>query len=165
MPLPRRCEPLGPVSKPRQLLSLLDVPHPRLCALDVRFPVWYTDCLGCRSPRTEVSMSRPDRPRRRTRPHARRAAALLPFLLAAVQHRGEAAVCGPPTLVRDIVTELVGPDAHDFLALGSSTLFAGGGTVAGVEPWITDGTPAGTRLLGDLVPGPAPSYPRFVGTV
>lgn len=28
------------------------------------------------------------------------------------------------------------------------------------EPWVSDGTPAGTRLLGDLEPGPAQSFPR-----
>lgn len=31
--------------------------------------------------------------------------------------------------------------------------------VAGLEPWATDGTIEGTRLLADLVPGPDSSYP------
>src|SRR5581483_9355149 len=29
----------------------------------------------------------------------------------------------------------------------------------GVEPWVSDGTPAGTHMLGDLAPGPANSSP------
>jgi ELWxxDGT repeat protein len=36
---------------------------------------------------------------------------------------------------------------------------------SGAEPWVTDGTPAGTRRIADLAPGLAGSAPRDVGTV
>ncbi len=50
----------------------------------------------------------------------------------------------------------VGVPAHNFsrkldsAPLGSALVFAGAGTAHGEEPWISDGTPAGTRLLADL---------------
>ena len=31
----------------------------------------------------------------------------------------------------------------------------------GIEPWVTDGTAAGTQLVADLVPGAAGSTPRL----
>ena len=33
-------------------------------------------------------------------------------------------------------------------------------TAHGHEPWVSDGTPSGTRLLQDLLPGPGSSYPQ-----
>lgn len=33
----------------------------------------------------------------------------------------------------------------------------------GVELWYTDGSPAGTRLVADIWPGPSSSWPHFVG--
>jgi ELWxxDGT repeat protein len=36
---------------------------------------------------------------------------------------------------------------------------------AGLEPWVTDGTSAGTHRVGDLVAGPASSAPYAVGVV
>lgn len=39
-------------------------------------------------------------------------------------------------------------------ALGDRLLFAGTDPATGVEPWISDGTPAGTRMIFDVRPGP-----------
>jgi ELWxxDGT repeat protein len=55
-----------------------------------------------------------------------------------------------------------------FAALGDRLLFAADDGVVGSELWITDGTPEGTHLLGDLCPGPCSSAPddlRAVGGV
>ncbi|HEV3073672.1 MAG TPA: ELWxxDGT repeat protein [Thermoanaerobaculia bacterium] len=42
--------------------------------------------------------------------------------------------------------------------LGGRILFTADDGVHGLEPWITDGTPAGTRMVGDLCPGTCSSY-------
>ena len=42
-----------------------------------------------------------------------------------------------------------------------SMLFRGYSSKQGWEPWISDGTPTGTRMLGDLVPGTGSSYPHY----
>lgn len=44
-------------------------------------------------------------------------------------------------------------DPAHFTLLGSSVLFAADDGLIGREPWITDGTAAGTRLLRDVNPG------------
>jgi ELWxxDGT repeat protein len=69
-------------------------------------------------------------------------------------------------LVRDIVP---GPgSAFDLsartgmVALGSSLLFVAHDGVRGPEPWISDGTAAGTRLVADLRAGPAGSRPDWL---
>lgn len=43
------------------------------------------------------------------------------------------------------------------LAMGTGAYFAGTDPAHGNEPWVTDGTPAGSRLLVDLTPGPRPT--------
>lgn len=45
------------------------------------------------------------------------------------------------------------------LTAGSRVVFAADDGVHGAEPWVTDGTPAGTRLLRDLCLGPCGSRP------
>ncbi|MFY0523019.1 HYR domain-containing protein [Archangium gephyra] len=40
-------------------------------------------------------------------------------------------------------------------------VFAASDGVSGLEPWVSDGTEAGTRPLGDLSPGPYSSNPRL----
>ena len=45
-------------------------------------------------------------------------------------------------------------------ALGRRLVFAARTAAYGTEPWIGDGTPGGTRLLGDLVHGALGSYPQ-----
>lgn len=48
-------------------------------------------------------------------------------------------------------------------ALGRRAVFAADDGVHGLEPWITDGTPAGTRLLRDLCPGPCSGFGEAAG--
>ncbi|MEK7951743.1 ELWxxDGT repeat protein [Luteolibacter soli] len=44
--------------------------------------------------------------------------------------------------------------------LGNRALFVQSTFAYGSEPWISDGTPAGTHLLKDVVPGPGGSHPN-----
>ncbi|WP_395693544.1 hypothetical protein [Nocardioides sp.] len=44
--------------------------------------------------------------------------------------------------------------------IGGRLVFAATTTRAGLEPWVTDGTQAGTRMVADLVPGGSGSDPR-----
>jgi len=44
-------------------------------------------------------------------------------------------------------------------SLGNKVIFQGKSSGAGVEPWVTDGTPAGTRMLLDIIPGSTDSSP------
>lgn len=46
------------------------------------------------------------------------------------------------------------------LALGERLLLSAETDAEGTEPWVSDGTEAGTTLLKDIVPGPADSFPR-----
>ncbi|MBI5852074.1 MAG: hypothetical protein HZB39_13760 [Planctomycetes bacterium] len=48
------------------------------------------------------------------------------------------------------------PDAAN---LDGLAYFTGNDGIHGMEPWCTDGTPQGTRMLVDLQPGPQSSYP------
>lgn len=43
--------------------------------------------------------------------------------------------------------------------LDGRTVFRGNDPAHGIEPWVTDGTPAGTMRLLDVMPGPAGSNP------
>lgn len=43
--------------------------------------------------------------------------------------------------------------------LGNKVIFQGRSAGTGIEPWVTDGTPAGTHLLVDTVPGSADGSP------
>ncbi len=45
--------------------------------------------------------------------------------------------------------------------LGGRLFFLGRDNAHGAEPWVTDGTVAGTHLLADLCPGPCDSITRF----
>ena len=48
-------------------------------------------------------------------------------------------------------------DDVGLLTVGSRVVFFGSSAEEGVEPWITDGTPQGTRTLVDACPGPCSS--------
>lgn len=68
-----------------------------------------------------------------------------------------------PYLVKDINPE-ARPDGsvpRNFVTLGTVSVFAARDGEAGTEPWVSDGTAAGTFLLADLCPGPCSSSPRF----
>lgn len=47
-------------------------------------------------------------------------------------------------------------------SIGSRLFFTLDDGTAGAEPWVTDGTPGGTRLLADVEPGPDGSVPEFL---
>ncbi|MBI5852461.1 MAG: hypothetical protein HZB39_15710 [Planctomycetes bacterium] len=49
--------------------------------------------------------------------------------------------------------------ARAMARLSSGVVFTGADGVTGAEPWLSDGTPAGTRPLADLAPGGASSSP------
>ena len=50
------------------------------------------------------------------------------------------------------------PDSS-LVPLGGRVVFAGRDVAHGSEPWVSDGTGPGTRLLADLCPGPCDSHP------
>lgn len=55
-----------------------------------------------------------------------------------------------------------GPDvrtlySRSFVRLGDKLMFVGFNAATGAEPWITDGTPEGTRPVADIRPGPESS--------
>ena len=49
--------------------------------------------------------------------------------------------------------------ANSVTVVGSLAFFCSHDAEHGAEPWVTDGTPEGTRMVADLVPGPGPSKP------
>jgi len=49
------------------------------------------------------------------------------------------------------------------VAFNGKLLFPATSQYEGTEPWVTDGTPAGTMLLTDCLPGPRSSTPIFLG--
>lgn len=53
-----------------------------------------------------------------------------------------------------------GSAPRDFMRVGDAVFFAAQDEASGTELWRTDGTPAGTRLVKDVVPGPDHADPR-----
>jgi len=64
-----------------------------------------------------------------------------------------------PTLVEDLQPGPLDGYPDDLLALNGRVFFVADDGVHGREPWISDGTAAGTFMLGDLEPGSAGSDP------
>jgi ELWxxDGT repeat protein len=56
-------------------------------------------------------------------------------------------------------------DPEDSAALGDRLVFTGHTAQTGDEPWITDGTPGGTRQLADIGTGPDGSFVRAYTTL
>lgn len=88
-------------------------------------------------------------------------AVLLPALLAAAAPAW--AEQAEPLLVGDLSP---GTFTLHFLpgeltTAGDRLYFNGFHLQHGEEPWVSDGTPAGTRMLGDLCPGPCSSQSRY----
>ena len=80
-----------------------------------------------------------------------------------------AALAGPSqaataTLVRDLVDapQPRGSSPRDFVVNGARTLFVATTPEYGDEPWVTDGTAAGTRLLADIEPGRGDGTPAGI---
>ncbi len=65
---------------------------------------------------------------------------------------------GFPFLYPDLAGAVLAP-------LGNSIVFAGDDGTVGQEPWVSDGTAAGTVPLGDLLPGAGGSEPRWLTAV
>lgn len=82
-------------------------------------------------------------------------------LLVALSLLSASLLAQAPVLLGDLRPGPLGSRPSTYVlfgALGQRTLFnADDGS--GNEPWITDGTPAGTFRLGDLMPGPGGSTP------
>ena len=57
-------------------------------------------------------------------------------------------------------SSVAGPAVFSAFGDGRALFWADDG-VHGLEPWVTDGTAAGTRLVADIQPGPAPSLQNF----
>jgi len=74
-----------------------------------------------------------------------------------------------PWLVKDINTtvsfDVRSSTPSDFLPVGAKTFFLATSEVSGREPWISDGTAAGTSQLADIVPGTAGSDAYSIGVV
>lgn len=75
---------------------------------------------------------------------------------------------GPDTgtleLVKDINPGPAGSDVSRPIARGSKYLFSATTTSGGREPWVTDGTDAGTMQLADCAAGAASSAPQWIDT-
>jgi ELWxxDGT repeat protein len=70
--------------------------------------------------------------------------------------------------VADLRTSSTGTSmtpALDAETIGSSAILSLDRPLLGAEPWISDGTPAGTHLLRNLAPGGLGSDPDFLGRV
>ncbi|MET0551800.1 MAG: ELWxxDGT repeat protein, partial [Vicinamibacteria bacterium] len=94
-------------------------------------------------------------------------AALACLLTAAVARAGSP----PAHLVRDINTTVANalPSDPKFPGVAGGRLFFSAQSFDGIEPWVSDGTEAGTTLLRDIFPGGSASQPGgfadFAGAV
>lgn len=68
-------------------------------------------------------------------------------------------VAGTRTI--NTVVDLSETYSRECATFGNRIVFAGDDGVHGREPWISDGTAAGTLLLADAFPGPSPSRPTW----
>ncbi|HLE85716.1 MAG TPA: hypothetical protein VJG13_15345, partial [Thermoanaerobaculia bacterium] len=108
--------------------------------------------------------------------------AILGLLAAAIAAPAAAAEPGEPYLVRDIDTtgEAYFPDCHvtcppptpifgslieQLTPFGDLLAFVANDRLHGFEPWISDGTSEGTRLLADVCPGACDSSPELLGVL
>ncbi|MBL9077077.1 MAG: hypothetical protein JNL08_06230 [Planctomycetes bacterium] len=66
-----------------------------------------------------------------------------------------------PQLVADTAPGPAGSMPYGVTHFGRFVLYGADDGTSGIEPWISDGTPAGTFRLGDLNPGPMSSYPGY----
>ncbi|WP_129626607.1 ELWxxDGT repeat protein [Candidatus Oscillochloris fontis] len=55
-----------------------------------------------------------------------------------------------------------GSEVDQMTSVGNAVFFSAHDTPHGRELWITDGTPAGTRLVKDLIPGPDGGSPHWM---
>jgi ELWxxDGT repeat protein len=69
------------------------------------------------------------------------------------------ALASAPSLVVDLNAVPASAAPREIVAAGDVAYFTATDPVHGRELWVTDGTPAGTRMVGDIEPGPAGSDP------
>ena len=77
--------------------------------------------------------------------------------------RSDGTESGTFSLATTLVSGSTVPGLPEFGVLGATFFFSGGDGTFGQEPWRTDGTPDGTRLIKDIAPGGASSAPLFLG--
>src|SRR5262245_42101360 len=97
---------------------------------------------------------------------ARARAVLAALAVAAVIAVVPAHADTPATLVADLADAEAanyGAAPRSLHAAGGRLFFTAAGTGIGYEPWVSDGTTAGTELLGDLCPGYCDSYAEAIG--
>lgn len=78
--------------------------------------------------------------------------------IARLYSLSRAGVLSPP----NIKELLAGTLSGRIVSNGALAYFSADAGGAGAEPWVTDGTAAGTRMLVDLVPGSGPSSPASI---
>src|SRR4051812_18739942 len=69
---------------------------------------------------------------------------------------------GPGVMVKDINPGAANSVPSNMAALGNTVIFSVTTPGAGAEPWVSDGTAAGTKLLKDIYPGASSSSPSFM---
>lgn len=82
-------------------------------------------------------------------------------LACAVGVVGLALTYGAMAAVRTLTTAALPESDVPFVVLGERVFFAADDGEHGLEPWVSDGTPEGTRMLADLRPGKDGSAPHF----
>ncbi|MEO8361040.1 MAG: ELWxxDGT repeat protein [Vicinamibacteria bacterium] len=65
----------------------------------------------------------------------------------------------------DLGASFPGVAPADLTVVGDQLFFIANDGVHGIELWVSDGTPGGTHLVLDLVPGASSSYPRSLTAV
>src|SRR3954471_6278402 len=72
---------------------------------------------------------------------------------------------GPGVMVKDINPGAANSQPSSMAALGNKGVFAANIPAYGTEPWVSDGTAAGTLMLKDILLGSIPSSPMYMTTV
>lgn len=81
------------------------------------------------------------------------------LLLTTMQQISAAETAAEPFLLKDIMPGKEGSNPQYFTELNGKVFFEAYDEVNGSELWVTDGTPAGTKLFMDIYPGTNSSYP------
>lgn len=70
-----------------------------------------------------------------------------------------------PYLFKDISSSINGSNPGGFISLGGKLLLLAADPEHNLEPWVSDGTSAGTELLKDMYPGQSSSSPSWLSGV
>lgn len=123
--------------------------------------------VGSRSRRRQAPPARPPAPTcvaLRGSAARRAAAAVLAGLALALLGAGSPAPARAAELVADLDPRTVAVSSAPvgFASTGAVAYFSANDDRSGTELWVTNGDPAGTRMVGDFSPGRAGSYPDRV---